>query len=288
MKRIIIIVVLLIAIPTLKAQKKEIRKAQQELKAGNLASAASYLSQAKRIFAAADNRTRSEYYVVEAEMRLAEKQLDPKQIELISQSLKLANRYEVTPSLQNRISQINLKIKGSSATIAASEFANKNYSNAATLYKTAYQASQDNIHLLKAARCHLLAEEYDAAYKAYNNLLKLGYTNAKAQYVATNLRSNKKEAFSTESIRDEAIAEGLYKNPEIITTNSKLPEILRGLTMASIPLNKEYQAVAIIDKVVAKMPENKMLLNQVSHLYKQLDAHDKYNAVVAQLIKETP
>ena len=86
MKRIVIIVVLLVTIPALKAQKKEIRKAQQYVNAGNYARAASYLSQAKRIFAAADNKTRSEYYVVEAELRLAEKELDAKQIELISQS----------------------------------------------------------------------------------------------------------------------------------------------------------------------------------------------------------
>jgi len=288
MKRIIILVVLLLAIPTLKAQKKEIKKAQKEVRAGNLASAASYLDQAKRIFAAADHKTRSEYYVVEAEMRLAEKALDAKQIELISKSLKLANSYEVTPSLQVRISQINLKIKGSSATIAASELKNKNYSNAASLYKTAYQSSQDNIHLLKAARCHLLAEEYDDAYKSYSYLFKLGYTNAKTKYVATNVTSNKKTAFSSKATRDEAIAEGSYKNPEIITTNSKLPEILRGITVASIPLGKKYEAVAIIDIAVAKMPENKILLNQVSHLYKQLDAHDKYIAVVDQLIKVTP
>lgn len=288
MKRIVILVVLLLAIPTLRAQKKEIRKAQQEVRAGNLASASSYLSQAKRIFAAADHKTRSEYYVVEAEMRLAEKQLDAKKIGLISQSLKLANSYEVTSSLQNRISRINLKIKGLTSTIAAGEFAKKNYSDAATLYKTAYQSSQDTIHLLKAARCYLLAKEYDDAYKSYRRLFQMGFTNARTQYVATNVASNKKEAFSSTSTRDEAIAEGLYKNPEIITTNSKLPEILRGITMASIPLDKKYEAVAIIDSALAKMPEDKMLLNQVSHLYIQLEAHDKYYAVVDQLIIETP
>ena len=196
MKTIITLVALLIAIPALHAQKKEIRKADQQLRAGNLASAASYLDQAKRIFAAADNKTRSEYYVVEAEIRLAEKELDAKRIVLISQSLKHASRYEVTPSLQNRISQINLKIKGSSANIASSELANKNYSKAATLYRTAYQSSQDNTHLLKAARCYLLAKEYNEAYKAYNKLFNLGYTNAKIQYVATNVTTKKKEAFS--------------------------------------------------------------------------------------------
>jgi len=288
MKKIIIILVLLLAIPALRAQKKEIKKAQQDIRLGNYASAASQLNEVKRFFAAVDNKTRAEYYVVVAELKIAEKKLDAQQIELISQSLNLANSYEVSSSLQNRISQIKLKINKSSAIIADSEFANKNYSDAATLYKKAYESAQDTIYLLKAARCHLLAKEYDDAYKSYNNLIKMGYTNAKTQYAATNVKSNKKEAFSSASKRDKAIAVGLYKNPEIITTRSKLPEILRGIAAASIPLDKKHAAVAIIDRELAKMRDNKTLLNQVSFLYIQLDAKDKYNAVVDQLIRETP
>lgn len=288
MKRTLIIIALLIAIPGLKAQKKEIRKAQQEVRAGNLASAASYLNQAKRIFAAADYKTRSEYYVVEAEMRLAEKKLDAEQIKLISQSINLANRHEVTPSLQTRISQINSKIKGLSASIAAGEFTNKNYSSAASLYKTAYQSSNNKNHLLKAARSHLLAKEYGKAYESYRSLYNFGDTNAKTQYVATNLESNKKVAFTSATERDKAIGSGLYKNPEIITTNSKLPEIMRGITVAAISLDRNHEAVAIIDKELAKSPNNKLLLNQVSHLYKQLGAFDKYNVVVDKLIKDKP
>jgi len=288
MKRILIIVVLLLAIPALKAQKQEIKKAEKEVRAGNFASAASYLNQAKRIFAAADFKTRSEFYVVEAELRLAEKQLDATQIELISQSLKLADSYEVTPALRDRIARIKLKIKGSSATIAAGELKNKNYSSAAALFKTAYQSSQDHMHLLKAARCHLLAKEHHDAYQSYIQLFNLGYTNAKTKYVATHVTSNKKTVFSSKASRNDAIAEGSYKNPEIITTNSKLPEILRGITVASIPLNKQYEAVAIIDKAIAKMPKNERLLYQASHFYNQLGAHDKYNAIVDRLIKESP
>lgn len=288
MKQILLIVVLLVAVPGLKAQKKEIKKAEKEVRAGNFASAASYLDQAKRIFAAADYKTRSEYYVVEAELRLAEKELDSKQIELISQSLKLANGYEVTPSLQARISQINLKIKGSSATIAAAELKNKNYSSAASLYKAAYLSSKDHGHLLKAARCHLLAEEFHDAYQSYAQLFNSGYTNAKTKYIATHVTTKKKTVFSSKAARNDAIAEGSYKTPEVITTNSKLPEILRGITVAAIPLDKKYAAIAIIDKAIAKMPENKILLNQASHFYRQLDAYDKYNAIVDRLIKANP
>ena len=58
--------------------------------------------------------------------------------------------------------------------------------------------------------------------------------------------------------------------------------------MAAIPLDKKYEAVVIIDRALAEMPENLILLNQVSHLYKQLEAFDKYNAIVDQLIKATP
>ena len=288
MKRNIVLLALLLAIPNLKAQEKEIRKAEKAVKAGNLTSAASYLSQAKRIFAAADDKTRSEYYVVEAEMRLAQKVLDVKQVELISQSLKLANRYEVTPTLQVRISQITLKIKEYSATIAETELANKNYSSAASLFNTAYQSSDNTLHLLKSARCYLLAEEYNDAYKAYNKLLEMGYGTTRTQFVATNVRSNKKEAFTSKEVRDIAISEGQYKKPETITTNNKLPELLRGITMAAIPINKQQQAMTVIDKALAEMPKDKMLLSQAAHLYKQLGAYDKYYAVVDQLIKESP
>lgn len=288
MKRIVILVVLLMTVPALRAQKKEIKKAHQEVKAGNLVSAASYLLQAKRIFAAADNKTRAEYYVVEAELQLAEKQLDVKQIELISQSINKANKYELSSSLLVRISEINLKINSFSASIAGREFEKKNYSDAAILYKKSYESTQDTIHLLKAARSHLLAKEYDDAYKSYNNLINMGYTNAKTQYVATHVATNKKVGFSSIEKRNKAIADGLYKNPEVMTSQSKLPEILRGITVASISLDKKNAAVAIIDRTLAKMPENKMLLKQVSQLYLQLDAYDKYNAVLEQLIKETP
>lgn len=288
MKRITLLVVILLAVPSLKAQKKEIKAAQREISARNFRSAASHLSQARRIFAAADRKTRAEYYVVEAELRLAEKPLDIEQIKLISQSLKLAKSYEVTSSLLERISRINSKIKGSSTAIAAGEFAKKNYSNAATLYKSAYQSAQDTVHLLKAARSHLLAKEYNDAFESYRHLYNIGFTSGKTQYVATNVRSKKKEAFSSKSSRDKAIADGSYRKPEIVTTNNKLPEILRGLTVASISLDKNYEAVAIINAVVDKTPGDKVLLNQVSHFYRQLGAYDKYYAIMDQLIKETP
>lgn len=288
MKYIVIILTLLIAIPS-NAQKKEIKKAQQEIKSGNFERARSLLDQAKRIFAVADEKTRAEYYVTDAELYLAEKPLDLEQTELISKSLKIAKGYELSPPLQQRIAVINSKINGFSATIGQQEFSKKNYSKAAIYYKSAFQIEKDTTLLLKAARSHLLAKEYEETFMSYTNLLNLGYTNAnKPKYVATNIKSNKKDAFSTKAERNEAIANGIYKNPEIITSNSKLPEILRGITVAAIELDKQPAAIAIIDRILANMPENKIMRNQLSQLYRKLDAEDKYYGVIDQLIKENP
>lgn len=288
MKKMLLIMVLILVIPELNAQKKEINRAQQEIRAGNYSRAVSLLNQAKRIFAVADNKTRADYYVTEAELFLVQKPLDVQQIELVTKSLKIAKGYELNAALKERISRIDSKINSLSANIAKQEFLNKNYSNAALFYEKAFEKAKDTTLLLKAAKSHLLAKSYQEAFSAYTSLINMGYTNATAQYVATNVKTNKKDAFPTKEKRNKAIAKGLYKNPEIITTNSKIPEILRGITVSSIELNKKQAAIAFIDRTLAKMPENKMLLQQLSHLYIKLDAHSKYNALIDQLIKDNP
>tara|TARA_R110002124_G_scaffold138576_6_gene302159 strand:- start:87821 stop:89071 length:1251 start_codon:yes stop_codon:yes gene_type:complete len=288
MKNLVILVALLLAIPSLHAQKKEIKKAQDAVSSGNLASATSYLKQAKRIFAAADSETRAHYYVVEAELKFAKKDLDMEGLESISNSLKLAHNYDVSASLRERIAHIQLNLNQLSANVALAEFKKKNYSQAATLYMIAFQSTGDTIHFLKAARSHLLAKEYNDAFKSYNRLFNMGYSNAKIRYVATNKKSDKKEAFASAADRNEAVELGTHKNPEIVTTGSTMPELLRGITSASIPLNKQHEAEAIIDRALAKTSGDNALLNQALHLYIQLDAKEKYQNIMDQLAHLSP
>jgi|GEM_PF-6525516 len=288
MKIITILTALLVAIPALKAQKQEIKKAQKAVNAGQLSSASSYLQQAKRIFAAADDKTRAHYYVVEAEMNLANKNLDKDKLELISNSVKLANSYNPDSSLINRIAEIEQKLKGLSATAAAGEFSKKKYSEAAILYNVAYDSTKDTIHYFNAARSHLLAKEYGEAFRAYSSLFNMGYTNAKTRYVATNVETGKQEAFSSLNTRNSAVRQGTHKKPALVTTSSKVPELLRGITAAAIQLNKQHTAVIFIDQALAKIPNDRTLLNQAFHLYSQLDAKDKYYKIMDLLIKETP
>ena len=221
-------------------------------------------------------------------MNLAHKDLDKNRLESISNSIKLASSYNPDSSLLLRISEIESKLKGLSANAAVGEFKKKNYSEAATLYNVAYDATKDTIHFFNAAKSHLLAKEYDEAFRAYSRLFYMGYTDAKIRYVATNVESQKKEAFSSSSARNTAIRQGTHKKPEIAMTSSKIPELLRGVTMASIELNNKHAAVAIIDNALVKMPNDRLLLNQAFHLYRQLDAKDKYFKIMDLLSKETP
>ncbi len=288
MKTIMILAGLLLATPAVKAQKQEIKKAERAVKSGYLSDASSYLERAKRIFAAADSKTRAHFYVVEAEMKLANKEMNIEQMESISNSLSQANKYDLSTSLKIRIANIKSKLQNLSARAASSEFKKKNFSSAATLYKVAYQSTQDTVHFYKAAKSHLLAKEYEEAFNAYNRLIKMGFTDAKVQYVATNIKSRKKEAFASPYKRNKAIELGTHIKPEIVRSRSKTTELLRALTTTSIQLNRTNEAVSIIDRALAKVPDDKVLLNQAFHLYRQLGDKDKLHKIMDLLIKESP
>lgn len=288
MKTIILLAGLLLIIPAVKAQKQEIKKAERAVKLGHLSDAYSYLDSAKRIFAAADSKTRAHFYVVEAEMKIANKEMDMAQMESISNSLNQANKYDLSTSLKIRIADIKSKLRNLSAIAAAGEFKKKNFSAAATLYKVAYQSNQDTILFYKAAKSHLLAKEYEEAFNTYNRLIKMGFTNSKAQYVATNIKTRKKEAFASSYKRNTAIDQGTHTNPKIVRSRSKTTELLRALTATSIQLNRSNEAVVIIDRALAKAPDDKVLLNQAFHLYSQLGDKDKLHKIMDLLIKESP
>nr|MCH9661910.1 hypothetical protein [Bacteroidota bacterium] len=288
MKKITLLAVLLIAVPSLEAQKQEIKKAEQAVNAGRLSDAFSYLEQAKQIFAAADGPTRAHYYVVEAEMKLANNDMDMERLESISNSLEKAGSYTLSTTLKSRIAAINSKLQNMSARTAAGEFRKENFSSAATLYNVAYQSTQDTVHLYKAAKSHLMAKEYEEAFSAYNRLYVMGYTDAQVRHVATNVQTKKKEAFPSAYARNTAVQQGTHKKPQVVRSRSKTSELLRGITATSIQLNRPNAAVLVIDRALAKSPNDKALLNQVFHLYRQLGAKDKYNKIMDLLIKESP
>jgi tetratricopeptide (TPR) repeat protein len=288
MRTFTLLILLAFTFPTLLAQEKEIKNAEKAVNSGDLTRASSYLQQAKRIFAAADDETRAYYYLVEAEMKLASSELDTKGLESVSQSLKIAMGYGPKAAHADKVAQINARINSASSRVADTEFKSKNFGSAASLYKIAFQATQDTAFYLNAARSYLLDKNYQEAFNSYRDLYNMGYTDAKRQFVATNKTTDKLEAFPSSFARNEAVNRGTHKNPETLTTSSKVPELLRGLTTASIHLNTKNDALALIDKALADSPNDPTLINQVFHLYRQLGANERYNAVIDKLVKDNP
>ncbi|MEL6811359.1 MAG: hypothetical protein AAFP76_08505 [Bacteroidota bacterium] len=288
MKTITILAALLLVIPVMQAQKQEIKRAEQAVNAGRLNDALIYLEDAQRIFAAADSETRAHYYVVEAEMKLASRNMDLEKMESVSSSLSRAESHTVTSALKGRITKIKSKLNTMSARAAEGEFKKKNYVSAATLYNVAYQSTKDTLLFYKSGKSHLLAKNYNEAYIIYKRLVEMGFTNSNVRYVATNVSSNKKEAFKSASDRNTAVSQRTHKNPEIVRTSSKVPELLRGLTTTAVRVNQKEAAILIIDRALTKAPNDKVLLNQASHLYRQLGAMDRYGKINDRLISESP
>ena len=300
MRTLTILAALLLTIPSLEAQKKEIKKAEKAVNSGDLSGAKSYLQQAKRIFAAADDKTRAQYYVVKAEMIFAGKNLDKEQLEDIANAIRLANNYDPS-SYKNRIDDIESKLKGKSSNAAEGEYTKKNFSEAATLYTVAYQSNQDPDQLFNAARSYLHAKNYDKAFDAYSRLFRTSLTEVQTQSKKTKASESSTEirtesavytgitdVFNSSAPTNRIVVTKTPKKTEEVKTNTKLPEILRGLTAASIPINRQKETVIMIDEALAKNPNDKVLLNQVFHLYRQLGEKNKYNQIMDLLIKETP
>ncbi|MBX2827932.1 MAG: tetratricopeptide repeat protein [Flavobacteriaceae bacterium] len=288
MKNLMFLAVSLLAITSLHAQKQEIKKAEQAVNSGRLGDAFAYLEQAKQIFAAADSETRAHFYVVEAEMKLANKSMDLAQMESISNSVERAQTYTLNGTLKGRIAKIHTALNNMSARAAEGEFKKKNYADAATLFNVAYQSNKDTLLYFNAAKSHLMAKNYEEAFRIYKNLIDMGFTNSNVRYVATNVKTKEKEAFKSSYLRNQAIELGTHKNAEVVRSSSKVPELLRGLTNTAIQVNQQSAAVLAIDKAMAKNPNDKKLLNQAYHLYRQLGAMDKYNKINDQLIAESP
>ncbi|MDC8003112.1 tetratricopeptide repeat protein [Aureisphaera galaxeae] len=288
MKTTTLMAVMLLAVTTLQAQKQEIKKAEQAVNAGRLGEAFGYLEQAKQIFAAADSETRAHFYVVEAEMKLANRDMDLARMESISNSIERAQTYTLNGTLRGRIANIKAKLNNMSARAADGEFKKKNYADAATLYNLAYLSTKDTILLYNAAKSNLLNKNYEDAFRSYKRLVEIGFTDSNVRYVATNIKTKGKEAFKSSYYRNQAVEQGTHKNPEVVRSSSKVPELLRGLTTSAVQVKQESAAVLAIDRALAKHPNDKKLLNQAYHMYRQLGAMDKYNKINDKLIAESP
>ncbi|MGU3375670.1 tetratricopeptide repeat protein [Chryseobacterium sp. M5A1_1a] len=168
----------------------------------------------------------------------------------------------------------------------------KNYAAAAPKFIEIYDLlktnGQDNkMYMYYAGLSHALANNNDAAIKIYTDLVNSGYTGVETTYTA-------KEKKSGQVVNlDKATWDLMKKNADYSDfkteqTPSVEPDLYETLTTLLINAKKGNEALAIIEKGLAKFPNNTKLKEAQTNAYLQSGDMDKFVSGLKEQLAKNP
>ncbi|MFP3831537.1 tetratricopeptide repeat protein [Chryseobacterium sp. SIMBA_028] len=168
----------------------------------------------------------------------------------------------------------------------------KNYAAAAPKFIEIYDLlkanGQDNkMYMYYAGLSHALANNSDAAIKIYTDLINSGYTGVETTYTA-------KEKKSGQVVNlDKATWDLMKKNADYSDfkteqTPSVEPDLYETLTTLLINAKKGNEALVIIEKGLAKFPNNNKLKEAQTNAYLQSGNMDKFVTGLKEQLAKNP
>lgn len=168
----------------------------------------------------------------------------------------------------------------------------KNYAAAAPKFIEVYDllksSGQDNkIYMYYAGLSHALANNSDASIKIYTDLVNSGFTGVETTYTA-------KEKKSGQVVNlDKATWELMKKNPDYTDfkteqTKSIEPDLYETLSSLLLNAKKSNEALAIIEKGLAKYPNNAKLKEAQTTAYLQSGNTDKFVSGLKEQLAKNP
>ncbi|HCN47872.1 MAG TPA: hypothetical protein DIT10_02030 [Chryseobacterium sp.] len=175
---------------------------------------------------------------------------------------------------------------------AMDAYNSKNYAAAAPKFIEVYDllksSGQDNkIYMYYAGLSHALANNSDASIKIYTDLINSGFTGVETTYTA-------KEKKSGQVVNlDKATWELMKKNPDYTDfktdqTKSVEPELYETLSSLLLNAKKSNEALAIIEKGLAKYPNNAKLKEAQTTAYLQSGNTDKFVSGLKEQLAKNP
>lgn len=186
---------------------------------------------------------------------------------------------------------VNAKLQ--SANKAAMDAYNaKNYTAAAPKFLEVYNllktnGQEDKIYMYYAGISYALANNSDEAIKIYTDLINSGYTGVQTNYTAKEKKSGQVSTF------DKNTWEMLKKSSDYTDfkteqTPSVEPELYETLTTLLLNAKKNDEAAAIIEKGLAKYPNNTKLKDAQGTAYYQSGNTDKFVATLKEQLAKNP
>jgi len=270
-------------------QKKEIKKAEKQIKSGEFTEAMASLDAAEALLSNGDDELKTQFYLVKSDALIESAGTDTNKLKLASEALAKAKEMNPTGKMASRIKEHYDAIKSKLEDGAGKDYKAKRYKMAAEKFYTAYTVSPvDTLYLFNAALSSKIAEDYDTAAPYYQKLADLGYTGSEKQYVATDKATGSVEPFASKAQRDLMVKAGTHTNPAENTSDSKREIILLSLAQISMEKGDDVKAIELINEVRATNPTDITLIQvEADIVYKQGNI-ERYNELMQEMIAVDP
>ncbi|MCT3761677.1 hypothetical protein [Elizabethkingia anophelis] len=232
-----------------------------------------------KIFAGKDNNKNKVYFVGKAE---ADKDGAGLQLKEETYSPALAGNVgaAVNPLLQKVSGEAQKEYDAKNYPVAAEKFLQVN-----DLLKAAGQP--DDIYKYYAAISYALGNKKSESIALYQDLINSGYTGIKTTYSALNKKTNQRENL------DKSSFELVKKSPDYAdfkteTSKSVEEELYETAVALMLDDNKNSEAVALIEKGLAKFPNNAKMNDLKLSAYSRTGDSSKLEQTIKEAVAKNP
>lgn len=270
-------------------QKKEIKKAEKQIKAGEYAEAMTSLNTAEGMLGSADDDLKAQFYLAKSSALTQSAGSDNSKLVMASEALAMAKEVAGSGKMASKVQEGYDALKSNLEVSAGKDYTAKRYEMASEKFHTAFLVSpSDTLFLFNAALASKIGEDYDNAGKHFQKLADIGYTGIQKQFIATDKLTGKEESYVTQVQRDLLVKAGTHVKPEEKMAESKRELILLSLAQISMDKGDDAKAIELINEVRKNNPTDKNLIQvEADMVYKQGNM-ERYNELMQELIALDP
>ncbi|PWA08682.1 tetratricopeptide repeat protein [Flavobacterium laiguense] len=282
---------LLLFIPSIYAQKEQIKEAQKELKSGNSEQVIAILSPVEYLIINASDEDKINFYYLKSSalVNLLNKNGNDFRSESMAvTALKDLIRMEQEASIDKHTSEAIKtlrKIKMDLVKSAEEDLVSQNFIESGNKYRQTYFIDdKDTLQLYNAAVSYKNANEDDLALKCYEELKAINYLGNTNIYSAYNKNTHKEEYFTSIEERDAKIKSGFYIKP-MQKVKSKKEEIYKSLALIYVRKGYKEKALKFIGMARNLNDNDDSLAILEANLYletKEYDFFDKLATIIVE------
>lgn len=294
MKNQILLLVTLFICATTFAQKDEIKAAEKAVKKNDYATAAAEIGKAEASIGSVDEKWLARFYYLKGETYAGLAKTDPSEenfntaaeaFNALFESEEKSGSTKYTelaqPTMSTMVSEISAQ--------GIKSYQNKNYTKAKNeLYQVYDLSPKDTVFLEYAANAAYLDKDYPMALDYFTSLRDLGYTGIATEYTALNIETGERENMGTKNQMNLMVKAGTHKDPQVNTSESKQPTIVKNIAFVYVEMGDTEKAVEAVKEARSVAPDDVNLILTEANLQIKLGNKDEFASLMNEALELDP